>query len=1114
MSYDPAYSDQGPADDRHPAAQHAPFQPYYSPADPADAAHSERPAPAYAPDPSAYAPYSAAPGAHYEPYAPAAGAQAPYAPDPPPYAPSYASDPEPEAASPTAPDGHSSAGSAAADPHGGAAPYAPPSGAARGMAPAGAAAGYAPEETRSYAQPSEPSYGPPDDEARAGEGAGARSAGGATPYAPLSAGGPAQYAPEPAQYAAGRPGSPGRGAGAEDAGSAAMYAPEPAQYEAHGYAPDAGRGHGTPEHSAGAAAAAGAASYAPEAAQQRLALSYAPDSEREERPPEDAQMASCSTGAPDALGAAPFAPEPAAPYAAPSYAPDSQREERLPEYAHEEDTSAGPPADAGAAPYAPGPERYAVPSYAPDSERESGSPEHAQAASCSTGAPDAMSAAPYAPEPAAPYAAPSYASDPEHESRSPEQASMASASVGAPAALSAAPYAPERMRSDALQAQQRACVQDMDKESSSPDQTPGSSPCVASTRPQAERQEPRQEPAGSPMDAQPTIGSPMDVQPVHHEPLTSSPVGAQLHHEEVAAAEHAAHREPPPLAPPPSLPPLLDGQGAPVAAEYFEWASCNCDTSFVSSLLARPDCIQYGFKERHLENKGKWCDSPDAAECVFSLKTRLDSVDPSRFLPARGSANVHERLRRSVFQNRAAIKMADLDHLFALTAVDDLPSDPAPRAGPGGVLTYLDLCAGPGGFVEYIYWRRGRDRARGWGITLRGGSMDFRLDKFCAAARPADTFSPCYGEDGTGDVTNEANLRSLAQVVAEGTGGAGVSLATADGGVGVEGRENFQEICTKRLLLCEFVAALMCLRKGGNFVCKIFDCYSSFTVGLLFVMYMSFDRVSVVKPVTSRPANSERYLVCCGLRERSPRAAIDHLLRVNAELERLGDNPGDPSPPDLGSDDVITVVPDECIAQSEFAGYIRRTNERLARLQVEALQDLWRHIEDPSLGPQHEVDLHAYYSLWGLPENGPAPPPNPHAQRKDAAPSAAATAPAPAARAAPAAAAAAAAGAGESPAKPESAGAPEAVEPPAKRKRYIVPASETKQDEPHFVLDSKARDAIRKLLQKPAPRPVSQPAAGAHGAAKKAHRAPPRRKEDPDAASGGTRVRVVIPKRK
>ena len=45
---------------------------------------------------------------------------------------------------------------------------------------------------------------------------------------------------------------------------------------------------------------------------------------------------------------------------------------------------------------------------------------------------------------------------------------------------------------------------------------------------------------------------------------------------------------------------------------------------------------------------------------------------------------------------------------------------------------------------------------------------------------------------------------------------------------------------------------------GGHFVCKLFDIFLVYSVGLIYLMYLAFEKVTLFKPVTSRPANSER----------------------------------------------------------------------------------------------------------------------------------------------------------------------------------------------------------------------------------------------------------------
>lgn len=59
----------------------------------------------------------------------------------------------------------------------------------------------------------------------------------------------------------------------------------------------------------------------------------------------------------------------------------------------------------------------------------------------------------------------------------------------------------------------------------------------------------------------------------------------------------------------------------------------------------------------------------------------------------------------------------------------------------GELLYFGDVCAGPGGFSEYILWKR-RWHAKGFGMTLKG-PCDFKLEDFYAA--PSELFEPYYG---------------------------------------------------------------------------------------------------------------------------------------------------------------------------------------------------------------------------------------------------------------------------------------------------------------------------------------------------------------------------------
>ena len=65
----------------------------------------------------------------------------------------------------------------------------------------------------------------------------------------------------------------------------------------------------------------------------------------------------------------------------------------------------------------------------------------------------------------------------------------------------------------------------------------------------------------------------------------------------------------------------------------------------------------------------------------------------------------------------------------------------APVIKSNELLYFADVCAGPGGFSEYVLWRK-KWSSKGFGFTLKGAN-DFQLGNFHAA--PSELFEPHYG---------------------------------------------------------------------------------------------------------------------------------------------------------------------------------------------------------------------------------------------------------------------------------------------------------------------------------------------------------------------------------
>ncbi|KAL7460238.1 hypothetical protein ACHAXS_000701, partial [Conticribra weissflogii] len=91
-----------------------------------------------------------------------------------------------------------------------------------------------------------------------------------------------------------------------------------------------------------------------------------------------------------------------------------------------------------------------------------------------------------------------------------------------------------------------------------------------------------------------------------------------------------------------------------------------------------------------------------------------------------------------------------------------------------------------------------------------------------------------------------------------------VHLVIADGGFDAQRDSNNQEIKANQIIISQTAAALLLLRRGGTFVIKMFGFSETMTRKLLRYLYGRFDRIAALKPILSRPASAERYLVCCG----------------------------------------------------------------------------------------------------------------------------------------------------------------------------------------------------------------------------------------------------------
>ena len=117
-----------------------------------------------------------------------------------------------------------------------------------------------------------------------------------------------------------------------------------------------------------------------------------------------------------------------------------------------------------------------------------------------------------------------------------------------------------------------------------------------------------------------------------------------------------------------------------------------------------------------------------------------------------------------------------------------------------------------------------------------------------------------------------------------------MELVTGDGGFDFSVNFNEQEASASRLIFAQIIYAILLQKEGGSFVVKFFDIFTSVSVDFTYLLSSFYKKVYVIKPNTSRYANSERYLVCKGFKSSDTSHLFDTFYGMLAQLETNNDS--------------------------------------------------------------------------------------------------------------------------------------------------------------------------------------------------------------------------------
>jgi len=324
---------------------------------------------------------------------------------------------------------------------------------------------------------------------------------------------------------------------------------------------------------------------------------------------------------------------------------------------------------------------------------------------------------------------------------------------------------------------------------------------------------------------------------------------------------------------------------------------------------------------------------------LINLKNQFKNPN---FSTARIKCNPYEKLGKSIFGNRAAVKLANIDSLYNLTGAfnEFFSDDPDYR--------FCDIASAPGSWSEYLQFRR--PLSFGYAISLRSSEKCLNFDTSRLDMRNMNII---YGPKDTDSGDLYVHHQYFSNLVRR-ENDSGVDLVMGDGGIEVENKEELQELLSSRLILTELLVSLKCLKEDGKMLLKIFDSVLQITQNIIYIAALCFERISIIKPISSRPANSEMYLIGEGYRSINGVKYIQLLEIVITEYGKL--------------DKDIMFSHLFGINDKNFNAFMTEINNFSIQNQIEYSKG----IIDYMIGKMiviPELNLHMAFLLWKIPGN-------------------------------------------------------------------------------------------------------------------------------------------------
>ena len=320
--------------------------------------------------------------------------------------------------------------------------------------------------------------------------------------------------------------------------------------------------------------------------------------------------------------------------------------------------------------------------------------------------------------------------------------------------------------------------------------------------------------------------------------------------------------------------------------------------------------------------------------------------------------------------SRGFYKLWEIIHMF-----DIIPTTK-------GKFTSAHLAEGPGAFIQATMFYRDKyaDDSKNdkfYAITLHPNDenghvpeLEKQFVKYYDQEKPkrfiqhktvSTQIAGGYDNKDNGDLTDPKTVLLFGGQLSEEK----IDFITADGGFEWN-NENTQEQEAFRLIFAQIYTACKISSKSGNFVCKFFETFTDSGSKLVYLLTQFYKKVYLVKPLTSRPSNSEKYAVCIDFKYTNTDSKYKTLMKELADIHKtLHQN----------KDMNIVGIWDKINLPNEFKQGLILCNQRISNKQIKNINEIVQFINDQNyygdnyqMHRQMQIDASKYWIKMFMPD--------------------------------------------------------------------------------------------------------------------------------------------------